>query len=84
MTSRLHGSVLLADDGRASSRRWGVRCGGRAPGDRHASAAEAARLLADRSFDVFVVDHRMPGRTGLDLIRTSRRPCRKPSGHRSS
>ena len=34
-----------------------------------ASAAEAQRLLSDRSFDVFVVDHRMPGRTGLELIR---------------
>ncbi len=33
------------------------------------SAAEAQRLLADRSFDVFVVDHRMPGRSGLELIR---------------
>jgi two-component system NtrC family response regulator len=34
-----------------------------------ASASEAQRLLADRPFDVFVVDHRMPGRTGLELIR---------------
>jgi DNA-binding NtrC family response regulator len=32
-------------------------------------AAEADRLLAERAFDVLVVDHRMPGKTGLDLIR---------------
>jgi DNA-binding NtrC family response regulator len=33
------------------------------------SAGEAQRLLADRAFDVLVVDHRMPQRTGLELIR---------------
>jgi two-component system, NtrC family, response regulator AtoC len=33
------------------------------------SASEAQRLLADRAFDVLVVDHRMPERTGLELIR---------------
>jgi two-component system response regulator AtoC len=32
------------------------------------SASEAGRLLAERPFDVLVVDHRMPGRTGLDLV----------------
>jgi two-component system response regulator AtoC len=32
------------------------------------SVTEATRLLAERPFDVLVVDHRMPGRTGLDLI----------------
>jgi two-component system, NtrC family, response regulator AtoC len=64
------GSVLLADD------EEGIRKTlGRALGQEGyevvatASAAEAQRLLADRSFDVFVVDHRMPGRTGLELIR---------------
>jgi two-component system response regulator AtoC len=34
-----------------------------------ASASEAQRLLSERPFDVFVVDHRMPGRTGLQMIR---------------
>ena len=38
-------------------------------GDGHGSAADAARLLADRSFDVLVVDNLMPELTGLDLIR---------------
>jgi two-component system NtrC family response regulator len=33
------------------------------------SAAEAERLLQERPFDVFVVDHRMPGKTGLELLR---------------
>ncbi|HET8644236.1 MAG TPA: sigma-54 dependent transcriptional regulator [Vicinamibacteria bacterium] len=33
------------------------------------SSTEAQRLLAERTFDLFVVDHRMPGRSGLDLIR---------------
>jgi len=70
MTSPAHGSVLLADDeagilktlGRALSE------------DGHelvaaASAIEAERLLQERPFDVFVVDHRMPGKTGLELLR---------------
>jgi len=70
MTSRLHGSVLLADDEEGILKTLGRAL--REDGHQvtaTASAAEAARLLADRSFDVFVVDHRMPGRTGLDLIR---------------
>ncbi len=33
------------------------------------SAGEAQRLLAESTFDVLVVDHRMPERTGLELIR---------------
>jgi len=69
-TKPAHGSVLLADDeagilktlGRALSE------------DGHElvatqSAAEAERLLAERPFDVFVVDHRMPGKTGIELLR---------------
>jgi two-component system response regulator AtoC len=65
-----HGSVLLADDEEGI-----LKTLGRALGQEGyevvatASAAEAQRLLADRSFDVFVVDYRMPGRTGLELIR---------------
>ena len=33
------------------------------------SACEAQRLLAESTFDVLVVDHRMPERTGLEVIR---------------
>ncbi len=33
------------------------------------SAREAQRLLQERAFDVFVVDNRMPEKSGLDLIR---------------
>jgi len=33
------------------------------------TADEASSRLSERAFDVIVVDHRMPGRTGLDLIR---------------
>jgi DNA-binding NtrC family response regulator len=34
-----------------------------------ASPREARRLLADRSFDLLVVDNRMPETTGLEMIR---------------
>src|SRR5690606_23683721 len=34
-----------------------------------ASAREAQRRLAERTFDLFVVDNVMPGMTGLELIR---------------
>jgi len=65
-----HGSVLLADDEEGILKTLGraLREDGHAV-VATASAAEAQRLLADRPFDVFVVDHRMPGRTGLELIR---------------
>src|SRR5262249_58444353 len=33
------------------------------------SAREAQRLLAERTFDLMVVDNRMPERSGLDVIR---------------
>jgi DNA-binding NtrC family response regulator len=32
------------------------------------SAAEALRRLAERAYDVLIVDHRMPERTGLELV----------------
>jgi two-component system response regulator AtoC len=70
MSSPVHGSILLADDEEGILKTLGRAL--REDGHQvtaTASAAEAARLLADRSFDVFVVDHRMPGRTGLELIR---------------
>ena len=33
------------------------------------SAAEAEKRLAERGFDLLIVDNRMPGRTGLELVR---------------
>jgi DNA-binding NtrC family response regulator len=33
------------------------------------SAAEAVRRLSERAFDLLIADHRMPDRTGLELIR---------------
>jgi len=70
MSSPLHGNILLADDEEGILKTLGRAL--REDGHQvtaTASAAEAARLLAERPFDVFVVDHRMPGRTGLELIR---------------
>jgi len=70
MSEALHGTVLLADDEEGILKTLGraLREEGHAVTST-TSAAEAARLLADRSFDVFVVDHRMPGLTGLELVR---------------
>jgi DNA-binding NtrC family response regulator len=70
MTTPAHGSVLLADD-----EAFILKTLGRAlREDGHevvatTSAAEAERLLQERPFDAFVVDHRMPGKTGLELLR---------------
>ncbi|HSD65320.1 MAG TPA: response regulator, partial [Vicinamibacteria bacterium] len=70
MSSPARGSILLADDEEGILKTLGraLREAGHAVATT-SSAAEAARLLADNSFDIFVVDHRMPGRTGLELIR---------------
>jgi DNA-binding NtrC family response regulator len=70
MSAPLCGSVLLADDEAGILKTLGRAL----REDGHevvttSSAAEAQRLLSERSFDLFVVDHRMPGRTGLELIR---------------
>jgi DNA-binding NtrC family response regulator len=70
MSGPLRGSILLADDEAGILKTLGRAL----REDGHdvvtaSSAAEAQRLLAERSFDLFVVDHRMPGRTGLELIR---------------
>ncbi len=70
MRSQPRGSVLLADDEEGILKTLGRAL--REEGHdvtATASAAEAQRLLAERSFDVLVVDHRMPGRTGLEIIR---------------
>jgi DNA-binding NtrC family response regulator len=70
MSSPLHGSILLADDEEGILKTLGRAL--REDGHQvtaTTSAAEAARLLSERPFDVLVVDHRMPGRTGLELIR---------------
>jgi two-component system response regulator AtoC len=70
MSTARHGSILLADDEPGI-----LKTVGRAlREDGHevvatSSSEEAGRLLADRSFDVFVVDNRMPVKTGLELIR---------------
>jgi two-component system NtrC family response regulator len=70
MTSPAHGSVLLADDEAGILKTLGRAL----REDGHevvatSSAAEAERLLQERPFDAFVVDHRMPGKTGLELLR---------------
>jgi two-component system response regulator AtoC len=70
MSTPLCGSILLADDEAGILKTLGRAL--REEGHEvvtASSAAEAQRLLAERSFDLFVVDHRMPGRTGLELIR---------------
>jgi two-component system response regulator AtoC len=64
------GSVLLADDEEGILKTLGRAL--REEGHdvtATASSSEAQRLLSERPFDVLVVDHRMPGRTGLQIIR---------------
>ncbi len=66
----LHGSILLVDDEEKI-----LKALGRALRDAGhqtvatASAHEAQRLLADRSFDLLIADNVMPEMSGLDLIR---------------
>jgi two-component system NtrC family response regulator len=70
MSAPLRGSILLADDEEGILKTLGRAL--REDGHQvtaTTSASEAGRLLAERPFDVLVVDHRMPGRTGLELIR---------------
>jgi two-component system NtrC family response regulator len=65
-----HGSILLVDDEPGILKTLGRAL--REEGHEvvtSSSSEEAWRQLTDRSFDVLVVDHRMPGRTGLELIR---------------
>ncbi|HVO12657.1 MAG TPA: sigma-54 dependent transcriptional regulator [Vicinamibacteria bacterium] len=70
MSSAARGTVLLVDDEPGILKTLGRALAG----EGHevvttSSALEAQKLLADRAFDVFVCDHRMPGKTGLELIR---------------
>jgi DNA-binding NtrC family response regulator len=65
-----HGSILLVDDEERILKALGRAL--REEGHEvvaTASAREAQRLLSGRTFDLFVVDNRMPERTGLELIR---------------
>ena len=70
MSHSPHGSILLADDEPGILKTLGRAL--REEGHEvvaSSSSEEAWRQLTDRSFDVLVLDHRMPGRTGLELIR---------------
>jgi DNA-binding NtrC family response regulator len=68
--SPTHGSILLADDEEKILKRLG-----RALRDEGHEVVEsttirdAQRHLAERSFDLLVVDNVMPGMTGLELVR---------------
>jgi DNA-binding NtrC family response regulator len=64
------GSVLLADDEEKILKRLGraLRDEGHEVVEA-SSAREAQRHLAERSFDLFVVDNVMPGISGLELLR---------------
>jgi DNA-binding NtrC family response regulator len=64
------GSILLADDEEKILKRLGraLRDEGHEVVEA-SSAREAQRQLAERPFDLFVVDNVMPGVTGLELIR---------------
>ena len=64
------GSILLADDEEKILKTLGRAL----RDDGHevitaSNAGEAARLLAERSFDLLIIDFLMPDRTGLDVIR---------------
>ena len=64
------GSILLADDEEKILKRLGraLRDEGHEVIEA-SSGRDAQRHLADRSFDLFVVDNVMPGITGLELLR---------------
>jgi DNA-binding NtrC family response regulator len=66
----VHGSILLADDEEKILKRLGraLRDEGHDVVEA-GSGREAQRHLAERPFDLFVVDNLMPGITGLELIR---------------
>jgi DNA-binding NtrC family response regulator len=64
------GSILLVDDEEKILKALGraLRDAGHEVVETN-SARQAQRLLAERTFDVFVVDNVMPEKSGLDLIR---------------
>src|SRR5918995_5519935 len=66
----IRGSILLADDEEKILKRLGraLRDDGHDVVEA-GSAREAQRQLAQRPFDLFVVDNIMPGVTGLELLR---------------
>jgi DNA-binding NtrC family response regulator len=64
------GSILLADDEEKILKRLGRALRDEGHDVIEASnAREAQRLLAERPFDLFVVDNVMPGISGLELVR---------------
>jgi DNA-binding NtrC family response regulator len=66
----LRGSILLADDEEKILKRLGRALRDEGHDVVEASTGpEARRHLAERQFDLFVVDNLMPGATGLELIR---------------
>jgi two-component system response regulator AtoC len=70
VSTPLRGSVLLVDDEEGILKTLGRAL--REDGHEVVatpSPADGERFLAERAFDVLVVDHRMPGKTGLELIR---------------
>ena len=66
----VHGSILLADDEEKILKRLGraLRDDGHEVVEA-TTAREAQRQLAERAFDLLVVDNVMPGMTGMDLIK---------------
>jgi two-component system NtrC family response regulator len=70
VSTRVRGRVLLVDDEEGILKTLGRAL--REDGHEVVATSkplEAERLLAERSLDVLVVDNRMPGKTGLELIR---------------
>jgi two-component system response regulator AtoC len=66
----IHGSILLADDEEKILKRLGraLRDEGHEVVEA-TTAREAQRQMAERPFDLLVVDNVMPGMTGMDLIK---------------
>ena len=76
-----HGSILLADDEEKILKHLGraLRDEGHEVVEA-TTARDAQRHLAERSFDLFVVDNVMPGVTGLELVRelSQQPPAERP------
>jgi DNA-binding NtrC family response regulator len=70
MTSSIRGTILLADDEEKILKRLGRALRDEGHDVVEASSArDAQRHLAERPFDLFVIDNVMPGMSGLELIR---------------